>query len=263
MSDEDEPLHLPEQWREIGQRAFPRRSQEVMHWISQQPRSWLAALTRRRIEGGRDAPLTADELLVETFLDLLERLRIGVLVMDYELRVYFANQALRGLIAQTPGLALEEQRLRILDSAGKASLLSEIGRITGRERRTGHVGAALHLDAAGRLLLYLMPAIAAPAGVREGPLVCLFAAQRDAPAPARAQDIAVWFDLTGAEAELAAAFVHGESLKHYAERRGSSISTVRNQFAALRGKLGAHDQADVVRKVPLGSPPTPFLVDKP
>ncbi len=84
-----------------------------------------------------------------------------------------------------------------------------------------------------------------------------------APAPARTKDVAARFDLTGAEAQLAAAFVHGESLNHHAVRRGSSLSTVRNQFAALRGKLGAHDQADVVRKVPLGSPPTPFLVDKP
>eukprot|EP00439_Symbiodinium_sp_Y106_P087625 s1_g161.t1 len=58
-----------------------------------------------------------------------------------------------------------------------------------------------------------------------------------------------WFGLSKREAVLAAAFAEGTSLADFAEAEGLSMNTVRTQFAHIRAKLNAVDQADVVRLI--------------
>lgn len=58
-----------------------------------------------------------------------------------------------------------------------------------------------------------------------------------------------WFGLSRREARLAAAFVRGTGLADYAQKEDLSMNTVRTQFAHIRTKLGAVDQADVVRLI--------------
>ncbi len=58
-----------------------------------------------------------------------------------------------------------------------------------------------------------------------------------------------WFGLSAREACLAAAFAEGISLADYSAAEGLSMNTVRTQFAHIRAKLGAADQADVVRQI--------------
>tara|TARA_R110002095_G_scaffold213113_1_gene203228 strand:- start:150 stop:1829 length:1680 start_codon:yes stop_codon:yes gene_type:complete len=58
-----------------------------------------------------------------------------------------------------------------------------------------------------------------------------------------------WFGLSEREACLAATFAEGTSLADYAAAEGLSMNTVRTQFAHIRAKLGAVDQADVVRQI--------------
>ena len=58
-----------------------------------------------------------------------------------------------------------------------------------------------------------------------------------------------WFGLSRREARLAATFAQGMSLADYAGDEGLSMNTVRTQFAHIRSKLGAVDQADVVRLI--------------
>ncbi len=61
--------------------------------------------------------------------------------------------------------------------------------------------------------------------------------------------LTTWYDLSQKEAELAAAFASGVSLTEFAAQNSVSITTVRTQFASLKTKLGASDQAAVVRYV--------------
>lgn len=63
------------------------------------------------------------------------------------------------------------------------------------------------------------------------------------------QSLRAWFGLSEREATLAASFAEGTSLADYAETEGLSMNTVRTQFAHIRAKLGAVDQADVVRQI--------------
>ena len=65
--------------------------------------------------------------------------------------------------------------------------------------------------------------------------------------------LAVRFDLTSAQARVLSAFLAGQSLQEIAASQGVSINTVRTHFVQVRGKLGARDQADVVRIALLGN----------
>lgn len=61
--------------------------------------------------------------------------------------------------------------------------------------------------------------------------------------------LCAWYKLSPREAELAARFVSGTPLADYASEMGVSMATVRTQFSHIKTKLGASDQAAVVRKI--------------
>ncbi|WOF75100.1 alpha/beta hydrolase fold domain-containing protein [Parvibaculaceae bacterium PLY_AMNH_Bact1] len=61
--------------------------------------------------------------------------------------------------------------------------------------------------------------------------------------------LCTWYGLSPREAELAARFVSGTPLADYASEMGVSMATVRTQFSHIKSKLGAADQAAVVRKI--------------
>jgi DNA-binding CsgD family transcriptional regulator len=61
------------------------------------------------------------------------------------------------------------------------------------------------------------------------------------------------FSLTPAQAKVLSAFLGGQTLSEIAAAQNIKISTVRSHFVDVRGKLGARDQADVVRIALLGT----------
>jgi DNA-binding CsgD family transcriptional regulator len=65
--------------------------------------------------------------------------------------------------------------------------------------------------------------------------------------------LAVRFLLTSAQAKVLCAFLAGQSLQEIADGQGVTIHTVRTHFVQVREKLGARDQADVVRIALLGA----------
>jgi DNA-binding CsgD family transcriptional regulator len=65
--------------------------------------------------------------------------------------------------------------------------------------------------------------------------------------------LAVRFSLTSAQAKVLCAFLAGQTLQKIADSQGVTINTVRTHFVQVRGKLGARDQADVVRIALLGT----------
>ncbi len=61
--------------------------------------------------------------------------------------------------------------------------------------------------------------------------------------------LCAWYKLSPREAQLAARFASGTALADYALEMGVSMATVRTQFSHIKSKLGAADQAAVVRKI--------------
>ncbi|QZN98656.1 helix-turn-helix transcriptional regulator [Chenggangzhangella methanolivorans] len=54
------------------------------------------------------------------------------------------------------------------------------------------------------------------------------------------------FDLTAAEAKVAAALIEGLTLQEIAARHSLSVSTIRNQVAAVFAKTGVSRQSEFV-----------------
>lgn len=63
------------------------------------------------------------------------------------------------------------------------------------------------------------------------------------------QDLQVRFGLTSAEAAVALAFSDGRPLHEIARSRGIAFATARNQLQAAREKIGASNQADLMRRL--------------
>lgn len=260
MTDSDKPEN---RWIRVAEEVYPRRSRELIDWIEQQPSNWLTALAQRRLQGARDAPLAGEDVLNEVFLDLLDRLHVGILITDGELSDHFHNQIFENLLRSVEEITLDDGSLRI-----RSNMLSEgfRNRIEYLHEASPHAhesdpqapSAAWRLQGDPDLLLYFAPAFNLPGLSAGGPLACVYVATEEAVIPISAQNLAHWYGLTRAEAELATAFADGTSLQEYAELRDISLNTVRNQFAAIKQKLGARNQVDVVRRLLLGNPLSVF-----
>jgi DNA-binding CsgD family transcriptional regulator len=60
------------------------------------------------------------------------------------------------------------------------------------------------------------------------------------------------YNLSPAEARLAAALASGQSMNEYAEARSVSLNTARTQLKSTMMKVGVRRQVDLVREVLLG-----------
>ena len=83
----------------------------------------------------------------------------------------------------------------------------------------------------------------------DGELVMLSVSADHATTTVSPEALMSLFGLTGAEGRLLSGLVDGESLQDYAQRRGISVGTVRQQLKHVFAKTGATRQADLVRRV--------------
>lgn len=65
----------------------------------------------------------------------------------------------------------------------------------------------------------------------------------------RLQMLQSYYELTTAEAFVAAAIVDGLTVTEIAKQRGASIATVRSQLQAVFAKVGVRRQSELVRRL--------------
>lgn len=82
----------------------------------------------------------------------------------------------------------------------------------------------------------------------------LFVLSRPVEAPSRLSHLQSRFDLTPAEAEVAAAVAEGLSTAEIARTRQASLHTVRNQIRSVLAKMDARHRIDVARILAQGRP---------
>jgi DNA-binding CsgD family transcriptional regulator len=183
---------------------------------------------------------------------VVDRLRVGVLLCDRHGQVGWINQAAADAIERSRYLALVNDRLRCSPEAGPqilARLLAnaaDVGDVPAPEMiaRVGSGAGALHLLA---LPLHVAE------GNSPGPValneVAVLISEADRTPLISAASVAELFELSPAEARLAAALCNGESVSVYARRRGISVGTARIQLKQALAKTGTRRQLDLVRRV--------------
>jgi DNA-binding CsgD family transcriptional regulator len=188
--------------------------------------------------------------LPEGSAEILNRLVQGVILVDGEARVIFANRAAESILRAGRGLLL-----------GRDGLCAEILGETRRLRRLvaecaeprpelGGAGGRLRLSREDGLPLIVL---VAPHRGRFGwidvvrPRAILFITDPEATPGVRRQWMREDFGLTPAETAVAAEVLAADGLQAAAGRLGISLETARTHLAHVFDKTGTHRQAELVR----------------
>ena len=178
-------------------------------------------------------------------LDAVASLSHGVFALDAMGRVLLANGAAEAILAADDGLLCEDGMLGTLLPSENASLLAAIGSAI-----AGRGGGRLRVTRRSAALPYLV--LVAPTGgdvawsLAEPPAALVFITELAPNCATAAELAAALFDLTPAEARLAAEVVAGRGMPAAARRLGVGLPTVRTQLASIFRKTGTRSQPALV-----------------
>ncbi len=194
-------------------------------------------------------------------LSVLDKLLVGLIVLDQFGRVVVANETARRACDESGAITLTpDGRIRArLDSTDRSlrariSAAAQTSRADGTDQ--GATLVAVRSDGGLPLLLEVMP-------LRDDGLpdsdnvvgVGVFVIDPERSGVLDTGVLATLFGLTTAENDVARAIVNGQRVEQVAESRGTSPETVRKQIKTVLKKTGSANQADLVRRTAKASPP--------
>jgi DNA-binding CsgD family transcriptional regulator len=223
----------------------PFDAQDRRHLGMLLPHLSRAMLMQRRLEG-----LTQDNQIA---IDVLEKLSVGMMAVDAQGTLLYANPTAERLLRAGWGLACRQGRLAAFDPSTQSRLLQKI-RDAGMAARggAGEAGGVISLARPEGRRLSVLVCPLRPHGISLGPAVpaaLLIFGDPDASASTSAQALMDLFGLTPAEARLTAALVDGERLEEYADRLRISINTARTQSKQVFAKTGCGGQVELIRAI--------------
>lgn len=185
----------------------------------------------------------------------LDVLPDGVLLLDDQRRLVFANRALQRMAAESDGLTLSprdgletpQPRDRLAISRAVTAALAALDGQVGLLPFAGSFSIPRPSGGAP-WLLRAVPVVRselseAPVGFRGVMLMVTDGERRVVPNAALLMRL---HGLTPPQAALGAALAAGRTLQYHARMRGISVETARSHLAAIRRKTGCRRQADLV-----------------
>lgn len=174
----------------------------------------------------------------------LDRLDLALVVCDAELRIEWSNTAAEALIARGQGLRAVGGRLKANSAASNASLRRVVDMVVSgaTDSQVCIVGA----DEDEPIHVRATDSPGTPFRLKSD-RVALFLSQPSLRSCLDPADLCALFQLTPAEARLAAALVGGASLASYSEQRGIAVGTARNQLKQVLSKTYTRGQSELVR----------------
>lgn len=190
-------------------------------------------------------------------LDALECLSVGVLLLNQDCSIVFANSLAEHLIRTAGALTVCQGELRTCDTSRLTQLQNLI-------RDTAMTGAGGALHAGGVLLLprpkgrplslLVCPMPVESPAAESRPTALVFVGDINEPEqehPGRI--LARMYGLTAAETRVVEAILAGHRLHEYADTAGISINTVKTQLKQVFAKTGHSRQTELIREV-FGNP---------
>ncbi|MBF5005381.1 helix-turn-helix transcriptional regulator [Diaphorobacter caeni] len=196
------------------------------------------------------------EALAQASLGLLDRLPLGIVLLDAKAQVLHANARAHALaresgLLQIKGQFLGEEELHALRPADDLRLQASM-------RRAVSTGLGVPIQAGQgmrlqglmhdlHLLISPLPHHTEPFGARAAAAVFI----SDPTAVLHELDavLRTCYGLSMAESLLAQALVNGLSVREYAEERDLSVHTVRVQLKSITSKVGVRRQTELVRTI--------------
>ncbi|MDH5183715.1 MAG: alpha/beta fold hydrolase [Gammaproteobacteria bacterium] len=182
----------------------------------------------------------------QAFASVLERLPIGMVVVDADARVYAKNRRFDSILQMKQGLRIHSGNLQASkrdDSAKLIDLFQEI--ITSPEEDT--VGRAMRLSGSSPASLLILPLIHAdtPHSAR----LIIFVASLSSDINIEIDTLKNMYGLTPAESRLAISLVKGATLDESSEAFSVSRHTLRTQLKSIYAKTGCRRQAELMVKI--------------
>lgn len=194
---------------------------------------------------GVDGPSTGS-------VEMLNRLRQGVLLVDAAARVIFANSAGERMLRVGGGVFLGRDGLRA-ETAGETRLLRRIiADCADPRKELGGTGGCLRLS---RELRAPLTVLVIPHRARftwidvVRPRAILFTTDPEQAAVVRRESLRQDFGLTPAEAGFTREVLKADGLQAAADRLGISLTTARTHLAHVFDKTGTRRQAELVRLI--------------
>jgi DNA-binding CsgD family transcriptional regulator/PAS domain-containing protein len=185
----------------------------------------------------------------------LDRLEVGVLLLDAEGQIMFANRAAECLLDRTHGLCVDPEGLSAADPVAAVALRRLIAACSGSTPNGVAGGGIVDVPRGGkqtplRLLIAPCGEPTAPAEMHWlGPAAAAAIVLISDPERERTQRkkrLRERLGLTPAEADVALEIMRGDGRDAAAARLGISLTTVRTHLSHIFEKAGVHRQAELV-----------------
>jgi DNA-binding CsgD family transcriptional regulator len=192
-----------------------------------------------RLSAFSDPPSASD-----TALQALDLLQLGVILVDHEGQVVFANRSARSLLDERDGLTLGPEGLKATDSSTTRAL-RELVRGEPQDR-----GGALSLPRrSGPPLALLVSPLGSEAErlTKPRPVKALFLSDPARGGETGEDTLKRLYGLTAAEARLTQELIQGRTLDEAAAQLAISSNTARSQLRTVFSKTGVRRQSELVR----------------
>lgn len=185
--------------------------------------------------------LECQENRVRQIEEIADGLPIGILTFDRECIITWANDAAEDILRRSPHLRAPGGRLCAVTSnrRDKFGAIVKTGVVS--PFRVVSESLVLGADNEDELHIVIVP----PTSDMDQSALLLSEPRRTQTAPI--EEIARLLRVTPAEARVAAALCAGHTLKEYAESRGISEGSARNQLKQVLAKTGTRRQSELIR----------------
>jgi DNA-binding CsgD family transcriptional regulator/PAS domain-containing protein len=191
-----------------------------------------------------------NKLALALYKRVLDSLSTAIFVVGRGSKIELANAAAEALLSEGRLLRRVNGELQVARAGEAAGALEDaLARSAKGDVAIGIKGIGIPLvgDSGERAAAYVLPISGADVRGAMGNGYCIvFVARRNEQLPMTIEVLRTVFDMSQAEARVAALIAKGDSAEAIAEALGTSINTVRSQIAGALAKAGVNNQVALV-----------------
>jgi DNA-binding CsgD family transcriptional regulator len=188
------------------------------------------------------------------FVEAMEPMAVGVILVTASARVLFANRSARRLLDNRDGLMIDRQGLRTVRLRETNALRALIGCTAascGRRKLSSGGGLNVTRPNGRRALQVLVSPIRPQQTLHLGERAVAAIYVTDPEQVSEKPEVVLirLYGLTPAEAKVAALIVRGMSARQAAESLGISYNTIKSHLKGVFAKTGTNGQGDLIRLI--------------
>ena len=199
---------------------------------------------------------------LDMLANVLEEIPIGVLVVDRQLQVLFANQLADQLLSKQVGITLAGDRIRITDDSEHRLFRQKIIEVCDTTKDQHAIPMNLHSERHNEMSVLISRMGYTEEILSQDISAALLFVSPPLQHKTLPHDLLKnLYNFTRSESSLANNLIHNKNLEQIASERNVSINTIRNQIGSMFDKTNTHRQSELVCRL-LNSPTTSTLPDR-